>query len=185
VKRIKGFKDYINESYLNGSRAPLYHSTGIFFVPQILEDDLLKASPTWKVVSFTRDKNFIYEDFPVTFILDQDKLSKNYKIVPFDYSFKIDKGAPGKIERQSPEFESEEMVHGDIENLHKYLLAIRINDNIKRYETYKRGSKEEYREAYEDLIVGLIAYTSKYGVKVIDQKGNEITHEKLANDHGK
>lgn len=179
MKRIKGFSDYVNESYLNGARAPLYHTTGIFFAPQILEEDTLKASPTWKVVSFSRNKDFIYEDKPVTFEIDQDKLSQNYKIVPFDYSYKIDHEASRKFQRESPDFESEEMVHGDIKDIHKYILSIRLNDNINRYKNYKYGTKEEYREAYDDLIVALLDYTAKYNVKVTDQKGNEITRENL------
>jgi hypothetical protein len=181
-KRIKLFEDFVNESYLQGSRAPLYHTTGIFFSSQILSDDLLKASPTWHVVSFSRDKDFIYEDKPVTFIVDQDKLAADYKIVPFDYSHKIDTDAPRKFERPAPDFESEEVVHGDVKSLHRYLLGIRLNDTLEKYKKYKYGTKEEYREAYDDLISGLIEYVDKYGVKVTDAAGKEVTKKSLRDE---
>ena len=62
MKKIKGFNEFLLESYLLGSRAPLYHSTSIHSAIQILEDNTLKPSKTWKVISFTREKDFIYED---------------------------------------------------------------------------------------------------------------------------
>lgn len=197
MKRIKRFENFIEESYLSGSRAPLYHSTEIYFASQILDQDLLAGRNTGrgdfeKVISLTRDKNFIYDNYPVTFVLDQDALKKEHNIVPFDY-FAHQKGlskdnpyfAPYSVQKSNPkrkDFEFEETLKGDIKNLHKYLLEVRLNDTISLYKNAKPNTREEFREAYEDLMYSLRKYKDQYGIKVVDSKGKEypIEVEELA-----
>jgi len=67
-----------------------------------------------KYVSFTRNKFYIRTFDNVQFIIDGNKLSENYKIVPYSQF--------GGREHD----ESEERVYKDINNLSKYLLKIII-----------------------------------------------------------
>jgi hypothetical protein len=187
MKRIKRFENFIEESYLEGSHAPLYHTTSIYFASEILDADMLKSTKDTGFhiskqeiknlpISFTRDKDFIYDEGPVTFILDQDKLKENYKIKSYDWLYSIH--AEDHTKKADPkrgvEFESEETVYGRIENLHKYLTEVRLNPRISIFKNAKPNTREEYREAYEDLMVSLKKYTEKYNIKVVDNKGNEV-----------
>ncbi len=115
----------------------LYHNTDFIYFLGILEKNeifgVTKQTITgkeYKGVSLTRDKNFRYaREF--TLILDKDKLKQNYKIIPFDFwnankpsQFIKGKGNP---ERHVQGIELEEFVIGDIKNLNKYLIGVRIN----------------------------------------------------------
>lgn len=174
---IKLFEQFIEESYLKGGRAPLYHSTRIFFAATILEEDQLRhpkrsfqgiASP--KRISFTRDKNFVFEENPVTFVVDQEKLSVKHKIEPFDFFGQFEPGT-----RRSKGGEFEESVVGDIKELHKYLIAIRFEESMDFYATYNRSSREMYRESYADFIKALDEYVKKHPhVQVIDHNEKPI-----------
>jgi hypothetical protein len=148
------------ESYLSGSRAPLYHSSTMFMAPQILKDDELKDFGHG--ISFTRDKDFVYNECPVTFILDGDMLRDMKKPKQLDYYNKID----SRVKNKSVEFESEEIFAGNIKNLHKHLIAIRINDYIKFYRDSPENTREEYHEAYVDFMDALSDYKKKFGTVV-------------------
>lgn len=177
---IKRFDEFINESYLLGARAPLYHTTQIYFASEILDQNLLAGRNTGrgdfeKVISLTRDKNFIYDDYPVTFVLDQDALKKDHNIVPFDFFSK--QNGLSKDNPKRKDFEFEETVKGDIKNLHKYLLEIRINDSISLYKNATPNTREELREAYDDLMYSLKKYKDQYGIKVVNSNGKEYNIE--------
>lgn len=190
MKRIKRFESFINESYLGGSRAPLYHTSPITNSYNIIEEDRLK-SPTFHLkgvlmrkhlISFTRNKDFIYSDGPITFVIDADKLGNKFKIYPMDYFVKtVGSHMKPKSFREADDFEYEEAVEAnEITDLHKYLLEIRINDSFFMfYKTYPRNTREEYRESYEDLVKELINYKKKFGTKIVFKNGKEWTLEDM------
>lgn len=193
MKLIKGYEDFINESYLGGARAPLYHSSPITNSREILEEDKLKSTvipgkfwskqfPAPSTISLTRNKDFIYEDYPVTFIMDGDMLKDRFEIYPFDYFVKtVGAHIKSKSIRTEGEFEFEEVLKAhEIKDLHKYLLAIRANNSLfQYYKNYPRNTREEFRESYEDLIKTLIFYAVKYNVKVVKQNGSEWTLDQM------
>src|SRR5574343_517899 len=119
------------ESYLAGASAPLYHSTTIFFASQILDSDVILGP-----VSLTRDARYVIDadEHPVTFILDRNKLSSDYKIVPFNYLQQIKRKDPRKLFNHT---EAEEVIYKDIKNLHRYIIGIRFNDSIQTYRNMK------------------------------------------------
>lgn len=175
MRFVKLFEQFVEESYLQGSRAPLYHSTSIFFAASILQEDRLKGprrnfggfkSPD--IISLTRDKHFIYNQNPVTFVIDQEKLKQDHKVRPVDFFGKL-----GTYNNKGEE--AEEEVLSNVENLHKYLVAVRLNDSMDFYATYNRSSREMYREAYADFVKALDEYMAKHPhIKVIDEKENQV-----------
>lgn len=87
MNNILNFEQFVNESYLKGSRQPIYHFT--FALNDILKSDMLKTSRAAdgeKSISFTR--SVYYEDYAssgVRLVLDADKLKNDgYKIIPYD-----------------------------------------------------------------------------------------------------
>ena len=111
----------------------LYHYTKVNKIYSILEDNLLKTNNAG-YISFTRSKN--PQQFPIAknadgvIIIDGNKLSNNYKIVPhYDIEF-----------AQELEYcdnycleEMEERVYKDIINIKNYILGINIfQKNIQR-----------------------------------------------------
>lgn len=184
MKNIKRFEQYVNESYLSGSKAPLSHSTNVWYAKDILDTNVLKKQDTGttSVVSLTRDPNFTYMDLPVTFVLDADKLSSNYKIVPFDY-MNFEPEGKANPERKG-DFEYEETVDRDIKNLDRYITEIRFNPSIDKIRNAPLNTKEEWRESYEDLIKAIIKYKEdNYSNKLkVFFKGKEVDDEFLKNE---
>jgi hypothetical protein len=136
---MKRFKQFLNESKQVGD---LYHFTDVEGALGILDHDTIYASVINDppAVSTTRDKNFhkmsrIITDrdgrkkqvrggvnTDVSFVLDGNKLSNKKKIKPFSYlSF-------SKAYNRSSE--KEEQVHGDIDNVKKFIKKIRIHGDI-------------------------------------------------------
>jgi len=153
---IKDF-DRFNESYLAGGKPPLYHSTSLHYATNILIEDCLNGKDT----SFTRNKDFVYDDAPVTFIVDWDKL-RNNKTSAFDYYNKTLARKDGKTN----DFEAEEMVKGPVKNLHRFLMCVRLNDRIEFFQGIKHDTKEQHREIYDDFVEALKDYVSKWSTKV-------------------
>jgi hypothetical protein len=138
-----------------GGDSPLYHHTSEKRALNIISDDSLKGShpspdylirdrrlaksPTQKVVSFTRDKNFVPDesigasfDFPedlnVIFVLDRNKLRTKYKVEPFNYSYidpNIEMNSPYKRGKEN----EERVLTSEIHPLHKYLIDIIYKGN--------------------------------------------------------
>lgn len=140
------FKSYLAEARM----APLYHSTGIKAVDDILDENILKRgwpdremhwhSNDGKIISLTRNLPFALkwkDDYGVVLELDQLKLSQNYKIVPFSYfarSIGTSRPAPstrvysrGKDYNFDSQYE-ESIVNSDIKNIQKYIVKIIITD---------------------------------------------------------
>lgn len=124
---ILKFDDYINEKYLEGYYAPLYHFTSIFNLLYIFLRGSILRSSYYGNISFTRDKNFFkvnrigniqIDSKQVRIEIDTEKVKQNYKLKPFNY-FK--RPFTTQIEKD----ESEEILK---ENLPvKYIKSITIN----------------------------------------------------------
>jgi hypothetical protein len=123
-----------------------------------LNENKLKPGGMDGKVSFSRDKNFKLLDEAVTFVLNGEKLSNDYKIKPFDY-FNFgnkSKADPRRATQQEVEFE--ETIDKTVEPLDRYLTEIHLNGSIDNARNHPRGAREELREAYEDLIAAIIKY---------------------------
>jgi hypothetical protein len=134
------------ESYLKSNDAPLYHFTSSFVLNEILLSNKITVgyykNPYLKdffyFVSLTRTKNFEnYRTANLSIELNKDKLKNNYKIVPYDYFIhsKMEKYPKSNINRIK-EYEFEEIILNDIENLNKYISA--IFSDLNNYFNYKR-----------------------------------------------
>lgn len=79
-------------------------------------------------VSLTRSKQMVLNNYPIYFELNGDKLSNNYKIIPFRDQFGLD-GDENEGEYEYSKLnnnEFEERVYKNITNLHKYTTKIVI-----------------------------------------------------------
>ena len=128
--------EIINSNMLNGTR-PL---------PELMDlDPTLKHSKHKKMVSFTRDKNFIPDasignsgDGPrvkpemlnVIFVSDRNRLKSRYRVVPFDFSIIADKAWAEVTPRSRKNPEVEERVLTDrIYPLRQYITNIIYTGN--------------------------------------------------------
>jgi hypothetical protein len=156
------FKEFIIESYLNSSKAPLYHITTASKLIDIFDSNTLNIGiikhPTEKgdleILSLTRDLSLDipHIDRDVIICLDKDKLSHNYKFIPYDFFIHTNKEIHKKWEKDriNP-FESEEISHKNIKNLNKYIIYIEFE------------SLEFYKKYYEKK---LIDYINKYNIDI-------------------
>lgn len=162
-------------SRMNESKSsPLYHATGIYRACDILKSNTLLANTDQyfgddKVmgVSLSRDLNFVKgPSLPnprakVIFVLDQEKLSHNYKIKPINYftthhDINLPKDEIESGIRKGLMAEAEEFVIGDIKNLDKYIIKIIIpkttyrynEDNLKRAEGQTQSFASEMAKKY-------------------------------------
>jgi hypothetical protein len=112
----------------------LYHYTSLIAAKQIMQLDLMKAGEYREGldsgISFTRNKNEAYMNFPICFVVDGNKLSDKYKIRPYNYTWEH---IPQYFDNEyttdkKGEFE-EKVDTNRIENFHKYLKMIVINRN--------------------------------------------------------
>ena len=154
----------INEAYLGGQHAPLYHFTAIDNIGGILRNDILNGHTTQEFtisgqetskflpgVSLTRNKNFdcvilgreMHECIGI--ILNNEKLRNNHKIIPYDWDYRqnkieptiaFGKGDPRRYSERQGIYEQEEFLVGDIKNLHKYILGLILDPNKFTDEEY-------------------------------------------------
>ena len=134
------------------------------------KDDLFKG------VSLTRDSNFKYDVFQ--FILDGDLIKRDYgkDIMPHDYYNEL--STEGAATKSNPErynsddgadFESEEFLLGDLNNLRKYIVGIRIVDYIGTSDAEIRQLKNDKPEKYKELL------KLTHGLKIYDDEFNAIS----------
>ncbi len=141
----------------------LYHSTTYDRAINILDDNTIygaskqtiktklgtnnsnynEQSKTYNDVSLTRDWKLDFSD--VQFILDRDLLVRDFgkQLVPFDF-FHISgkhKGDPNRTDV----YEAEEFFIGDLPNLSKYLLGIRIMEVYSTLNNFAEEDIEGYR----------------------------------------
>jgi len=145
---VKTFKQFIEEGKQVGL---LYHYTSFDRLLGILKSDVLYGDESvrdganntrMRGVSLTRDKNFHHQRdarasgilsrnnvlIYVSLVIDGDKLSNNYKIVPYtDYDWQYKDPMKNRIYN-----EMEEFVKGDIKNIKKYIKEIRIHGKFNK-----------------------------------------------------
>lgn len=171
------------EAYLESSRAPLYHSTNIFAAKDILDEDCIKpdphADPNFMPkpagISLTRDRNLVYDNNPITFVIDQEKLRELGRTEQFDYYNKIQSRSKNK----DVEFEAEEVFHGEIKPLHRYLIGVRMNNKFDFYRNFRGSSKEEIQESFQDFMESLENYVVKYKIKLFDRLNADVSPDSL------
>ncbi len=114
----------LDESYLDGGRAPLYHWTNPESARYILEAGKITAS-LFGVgqVCTTRDKNFAFKKSPVRIEIDGTKVRHNRRVAPFDFSTMKHAWATDVKARH----EREERIKGDVPV--SAITAITIFDN--------------------------------------------------------
>lgn len=117
--------------------ANLYHFTSARSLIGILKDNVLRASKEpirvevnkpMKMtlgLSLTRDSKLGKDE--VAIVLDQLKLTNNYKIVPRDYFMSKD---PKLVDPDRRREESEEFLLGNVKDIDKYILEIRLSRPI-------------------------------------------------------
>lgn len=167
-----------SEIICESSRAPLYHGIQLKYAVQALTANELLGTTTqrwwpdgkrrkdnepdyqdsyWmKGLSLTRDRDYAMGWGDVVFILDQDLLSRKFKIIPFNWMFSIPNSSSRKKEREeflvtkmTPDTYMRELDQDDIEagvkpiidmdkftapggkvaNLSMYLKGIMISDD--------------------------------------------------------
>lgn len=124
-------------------RGNLYHYTDTKSAHNILNGNAIYASEfnEPRSISVTRNKNFhkgssiktskgyrkggVPTD--ISFELDGDKISNKKKVKPFNFL-----GFSGMGKPKYPHDESEEQIHGDLENAKDYIKKIRVHGDIKK-----------------------------------------------------
>lgn len=187
-------------------RGKLYHFTNSNSGLKILNDNRIKSFKlefggegggieNTSYVSLTRNKDLGKKDVSIQgrtirFVLDGDKLSEHYKIVPYNdtnFSFKGDEQAAKRGNgRYDDSYESEERIYGQIKNINNYIISvdviledfeytlnikkwlevenISINQNkIKYFSEGKELSKEEVTQKYFSKIAA--ENKDPYGIK--------------------
>jgi hypothetical protein len=136
------FNDFIEESYLDSSKDPLYHYTNIYTFYKILNDNKSDIGffenpflgKNIKFISLSRNPNLDFSyykmDLDVIIELDNNKLRNNYKIIPYDYFIRSGKTNYTKSDlRRKEPFEFEEVILEDIENIKSYILSVNFLDD--------------------------------------------------------
>lgn len=131
------FKSFLTEARMS----PLYHATSAIDAKSIINDNLLRGSSYNeligdKALSLTRNFKFaemwLHETMSkpgVIFELDQQKLTHNYKLVPFNYFARYNGSARLKSNKSGFVFDNqyEESIQGRIKNLDRYLKKIMVS----------------------------------------------------------
>lgn len=191
-KEGKPFAGELNKPALEESKsADLYHALLDYQLAKVLSKNTLEARTKQYIdgkpvygVSLTRNLNFAkswigwgsqiaewQRGCGLILVLDQNKLSHNYKIAPIDYFSTHKDDVPDETpefkRRQGSFAESEEFVIGPIKNLKSFIKAILISstsakrlkerlaeleDKIKRYGKEVALNHELDHDQYEFLI---------------------------------
>jgi len=108
-----------------------------------------------KGLSMTRDLEFALNWCEIIFVMDQDQLTHNYKIIPFNWMYSIPGSVSRKKEREEflvvkstpdtymdqdeyddePRFDVKRFtsIEAYVNNLSRYLTGIYISDNAMKY----------------------------------------------------
>jgi len=190
-KYIKTREELINEGKQVGV---LYHWTSFISTYMILEQNYLKCGKSVRDdvrtinredfygVSFTRDKTFHgwknrHYPMEVCIIFDDDKLSNNYKLFPYN-DFFDGKQKPNKKEAD----EQETRTTKSIENVIKYIKRIELYHNdggaseeeqlnyIKWFAPYKntlKGFNHQNYKSMDEFKLELCEYIKSKGIDCI------------------
>ena len=147
------FRDLITE----GRDAPLFHGTALVNALSILHDNKITAGQHYPHhtpgVSLAREFQAAHSfgwawerQYPTVLVLDQQKLvGSRSKMVPYRDT---------NDRHELRDRESEELVHGDIEPLDRYLVSVTISpaDLMKAVQDaeYHQWMVEEYADYVED-----------------------------------
>lgn len=172
---------------LNFHKANFYHYTPYYNVENILKSDILLGSEVegdiYKGVSLTRDPSLNFNKCRIT--LNASKMDQDgYVIKPFDFFVSEVEAIKEKYDSKSNPTEKEQLKHfqnitkhrrseveevlvGDLKNIHKYILAIDI-------------FKEELH-SYVEIIEAIQQYKEKYHLNfeaaVVGSKGRKLPRE--------
>tara|TARA_R110002050_G_scaffold37148_4_gene92366 strand:- start:6159 stop:10673 length:4515 start_codon:yes stop_codon:yes gene_type:complete len=111
----------------------LYHVTSPQQLEKILNSNTLRGSYiSWDGgetdflgISTTRNKNFLYDNNKIQIVLDGDKISNNYKVMPYDYWMR-NYNIPGEPQTQDEDEEIIKVGEGGLKSVKDYI--IKIND---------------------------------------------------------
>ena len=170
------FRDIVEKILLEAKQVGLlYHATTLQSLIKILDTNTLKSSLE-SGISFTRNKNFTYNNNPFILIFDGDKLSEHHKLQPFDYS-PFSQGQvknhseyetslyPSK--RSKPDFISklntgnkdlnllDDEDKYELTNIHKYLVGLILNKNFlnsKDWDSLKNMTNQKYLQSPKDVL---------------------------------
>ncbi len=145
--KIEKYDNFIDESFLETNRAPLYHFTYSYYLNTILNENKLKIgdidSPInnnfYKIISFTRNKNMVSpehrRDINVRLEFNTDRLRHDYRLIPYDfYIHQKSETKPKSNILRTKNVEFEEVCLKDIEDINKYLTKIEfIIENDSEY----------------------------------------------------
>jgi len=154
---MRQFIDIVKQALMEGRDAPLYHGTHYIPAIRILEQNAIQADTVQRImdylhdergVSLSRLRNSALKFGEVLFVLDQTKLSHNFKIYPVDFfAYSAEPENRGQGRRQGDYNEAEEFVAGSIEPLSKYLLEIQIS--IGAYRAILRSRYDEHHRDHQ------------------------------------
>ncbi len=137
----------------------VYHFTKIKALESILLNDVL-FSDRKEGISTTRSynaKDTEFEWYPVRIVLDGNKISSNFKIVPFLYGFEENSYHPA-ISKNQYKNEREELIKtNSIDNVSKYIIQIDIDAGKYYIESLQRG--------YSNLVINNVAIQNRKPVK--------------------
>ena len=129
------FKTFYTEAKQVGV---LYHYTKFERLFDIIKQNQLTGTNKVPYVSFTRDKNFHTQGQygsrlgivinECRFVIDGDKLSTRYNVVPFQFKFKL-KNCVNHTHLD----EQEERVEGAVKNLNQYIIKLQIFKQALEY----------------------------------------------------
>ena len=149
---FRNWTDSLNEGKQVGL---LYHVTSPQRLEKILSSNTLKGSlldfyggKDFIGISTTRNKNFLYNQNQIQIVLDGDKISNNYKIMPYDYwgrSYDLPKNPQARDEDE----EVIKVGRDGLKDIKKYIVKINdftdsLNENI-----FQKSLDQTEKEALE------------------------------------
>mgnify|MGYP003644056364 CR=1 FL=1 len=157
----------------------LYHVTSPQQLEKILNSNTLRGSYiSWDGgetdflgISTTRNKNFLYDNNKIQIVLDGDKISNNYKVMPYDYWMR-NYNIPGEPQTQDEDEEIIKVGEGGLKSVKDYIIKINdftesINEEVLPQEKFAQETGKDW--AKESLrIVDLKNYDlENYTIKIL------------------
>ena len=155
MKHLHLYENFIGEGKQAGN---LYHFTNINSIVNIAKENLMRGSygnqdVRGKYISVSRNKNLYKQDpnlgvekIEVIIVFDGEKLSNNFKIVPYLYEPYRD------LDKESSE--SEELImlpKGELQNINKYIKEIIFLKSNFKAEKYLRSLGYNLGNLYENF----------------------------------
>ena len=192
AEAIKELDDLYEAKRVISDVDTLYHYTNPTPFVKIFTEDCLRGDIHTEAVCLTTDREYIIYDYPCGIQLSRSKLEADgYELEKFD-EFAYDANGAG---------ESEERIHGNIENLSKYVTAVYINwqgrgeaeiaivqsaegDRIADafYDEY--GDEQETYDLMLSDFIKLLGTLKSKGIRV-HEKGSPVSGEYYLDSDGK